>query len=63
MLAAEADALAAEIRAGIEQWGIVTHSSGARVFAMEVDGFGNYFFADDANVSTFPPYHASMCLA
>ena len=26
------------------------HSSGARIFAMEVDGFGNYFFGDDANV-------------
>ena len=29
-----------EVQAGIEEWGIVTHSSGARIYAMEVDGFG-----------------------
>ena len=30
--------------------GVVTHSSGKKIFAMEVDGFGNFFFGDDANV-------------
>jgi len=49
-LASRAQALAAEIQRGIEDYGTVMHSSGARVFAMEVDGFGNYFFGDDANV-------------
>jgi meiotically up-regulated gene 157 (Mug157) protein len=49
-LAQQAEDLAHEVKAGIDQWGIVTHSTGARVYAMEVDGFGNYFFADDANV-------------
>eukprot|EP01047_Picozoa_sp_COSAG01_P015618 COSAG01_NODE_783_length_13630_cov_5.556459_16_plen_91_part_00 len=38
-LAREAQELAEEVRAGIERWGVVTHSSGARIFAMEVDGF------------------------
>ena len=49
-LAARAEALAAQVAAGIARWGIVTHSSGARIFAMEVDGYGNFFFGDDANV-------------
>eukprot|EP00038_Savillea_parva_P009771 m.185743 g.185743 ORF g.185743 m.185743 type:complete len:651 (+) comp16548_c0_seq1:100-2052(+) len=49
-LAVEADALANEVDAGIQQHGIIMHASGSRVYAMEVDGFGNYFFADDANV-------------
>jgi meiotically up-regulated gene 157 (Mug157) protein len=39
VLAREAQELAEEVRAGIERWGVVTHSSGARIFAMEVDGF------------------------
>ena len=49
-LAKHAEDLAAEIKAGIDEWGVVTHSTGAKVFAMEVDGFGNFFFGDDANV-------------
>ena len=35
-LARQADDLALDIRRGIEEWGVVTHSSGARIFAMEV---------------------------
>lgn len=38
------------MKAGIEEWGIVTHSSGVKTYAMEVDGYGNFFFGDDANV-------------
>ena len=49
-LAKKAEDLAAEVKAGIDEWGVVVHSSGARIFAMEVDGFGNFFFGDDANV-------------
>ena len=49
-LARRADDLADEVKAGIDRWGIVTHSSGVRIYAMEVDGFGNFFFGDDANV-------------
>lgn len=30
--------LADEVKAGIDEWGVVTHSSGAKIFAMEVDG-------------------------
>ena len=48
-LAREAEALAADIDSGIQRWGVVSHL-GHRVYAMEVDGFGNHFFGDDANV-------------
>ena len=48
-LASDAEALAREIDAGIKRWGIVQHM-GHTVYAMEVDGYGNYFFGDDANV-------------
>ena len=49
-LAAEAEALAKEIDEAIQKWGIVTHSTGESIYAMEVDGYGNFFFGDDANV-------------
>ena len=49
-LARLATDLANEVDTGIREWGVVTHSTGSKVFAMEVDGFGNFFFGDDANV-------------
>ena len=43
--------LASQIDAGLQRWGVVRHGeSGQRVYAMEVDGYGNSFFGDDANV-------------
>jgi meiotically up-regulated gene 157 (Mug157) protein len=49
-LAQEAKALANEIDAGIRQHAIVEHPSFGKVYAYEVDGFGNSNFMDDANV-------------
>ncbi len=60
-LAEEADALRAEIEAGIRRYGVVAIDGESRlgtgrdrpadgIFAYEVDGFGNAFLADDANV-------------
>tara|TARA_B110000208_G_scaffold173211_1_gene216830 strand:- start:177 stop:1781 length:1605 start_codon:yes stop_codon:yes gene_type:complete len=50
-LADDAKALAKEIDDGIHRFGIVRHGlTGDMIYAMEVDGFGNFFFADDANV-------------
>ena len=57
-LVADMYALSGDINAGIERHGIVMHASGKRVYAMEVDGFGNFFFADDAN----PPSLLSLPL-
>ena len=50
VLAAEADALAGEVEAGIERFGTVEHPRFGRVYAYEVDGLGNHLLMDDANV-------------
>jgi len=49
-LAKEARELADEIRAAIEEHGTVNHEIFGKVYAYEVDGFGNYNLMDDANV-------------
>ncbi len=49
-LAAEADALAAEIDAGIRAHGIARHPVHGELYAFEVDGFGSQALLDDANV-------------
>ena len=50
-LVIELKSLSKQIDEGIQRHGIVSHRlSGKEVYAMEVDGYGNYFFADDANV-------------
>ena len=43
--------MADDIESGIYAHGVITHRvTGKRVFAYEVDGFGNSIFMDDANV-------------
>jgi meiotically up-regulated gene 157 (Mug157) protein len=49
-LAADATALADEVAAALRQYGTMTLPDGRRVWAYEVDGFGNAVFMDDANV-------------
>ena len=49
-LALRAEKLAAEIRAGIEKYGVVEHPQFGRMYAYETDGMGHYTFMDDANV-------------
>ena len=48
-LAERASALAKEIEAGIEKYGIVDHPTYGSIYAYEVDGLGNSNFMDDAN--------------
>jgi meiotically up-regulated gene 157 (Mug157) protein len=48
-LAADAQALAAEIRAGIAAHGVAADSSGTPIYAYEVDGLGGALLLDDAN--------------
>ncbi|WP_294280502.1 glycoside hydrolase family 125 protein [uncultured Sphingomonas sp.] len=50
VLAQDATALAAEVEGALKQFGTMTLSSGERVWAYEVDGYGNAVFMDDANV-------------
>ena len=49
-LAREADALAEEIRTGIEEHAVVEHPQFGRIHAYETDGLGNHLLMDDANV-------------
>lgn len=50
ILAEEAAELAAQIDAGIRQYGIVEHDEFGPIFAYEVDGLGSANLMDDANV-------------
>jgi len=49
-LATKAQKLADEIEAGIQKYAIVDHAKYGKIYAYEVDGLGNYFLMDDANV-------------
>ncbi len=48
--AAECRALAAEVERAILDHGVVIHPRYGRVYAYEVDGFGNFYCIDDGNV-------------
>ena len=48
-LAAECEALAAEIRRAVEASAVVKHPKFGRVYAYEIDGFGGRILMDDAN--------------
>ena len=49
-LADDSRRLADEIDAAIEKYAIVDHAEAGRVYAYEIDGFGNSLLMDDANV-------------
>jgi meiotically up-regulated gene 157 (Mug157) protein len=42
--------LAAEVEAALKKYAVVTHPLYGKIYAFEVDGFGNCFMMDDANV-------------
>lgn len=46
----KASALKTEIHDGIERYGVVEKEGFGKIYAYEVDGFGNHNFMDDANV-------------
>ena len=48
--AAECKALADEVDAAIQKYGVVNHPVAGKVNAFEVDGYGNSYCMDDANV-------------
>jgi meiotically up-regulated gene 157 (Mug157) protein len=49
-LAAKCTELADEVEEAIRKYAIVEHPKYGKVYAFEVDGFGNAYFMDDANV-------------
>lgn len=49
-LAADAGSLADELHAALEKYAVVNHPTHGRIYAYEIDGFGNSLLMDDANV-------------
>ena len=49
-LAAQCRALAAEVETALREHAIVNHPKAGRVYAFEVDAFGNYYCTDDGNI-------------
>jgi meiotically up-regulated gene 157 (Mug157) protein len=49
-LADECTALAAEVKAALQKYATFNHPQYGRIYAYEVDGYGNQLFMDDANV-------------
>lgn len=49
-LAAKCRELANEVEAALEKHAIVNHPSAGRVYAFEVDAYGNYYCTDDGNI-------------
>ena len=49
-LATAASTLTKEVEEAIQKYAIVQHPKYGKVYAFEVDGFGNAYFMDDANV-------------
>ena len=60
--AKECLALSKEVANAIEEYGVVNHPKYGKVYAFEVDGFGNATFMDDANVPSLLalPYLGSV---
>jgi meiotically up-regulated gene 157 (Mug157) protein len=49
-LASECNRLAIEVHAAVEKYAVTEHEKFGKVYAYEVDGFGNKLFMDDANI-------------
>ncbi|MDR2414573.1 MAG: glycoside hydrolase family 125 protein [Odoribacteraceae bacterium] len=49
-LANQCNELADEVLSAIKQHAVVNHPTRGKVYAYEVDGFGNAYFTDDANI-------------
>jgi len=50
VLAGECRALASEVESALHQYAIVQHVQHGKVYAYEVDAYGNYYCIDDGNV-------------
>ncbi|MDR2385735.1 MAG: glycoside hydrolase family 125 protein [Tannerella sp.] len=50
VMASECNGLAIEVHAAIEKYAMSEHEKFGKIYAYEVDGFGNQLFMDDANI-------------
>ncbi|MFT4016566.1 MAG: glycoside hydrolase family 125 protein [Agriterribacter sp.] len=48
--AKECSAFADEVEKALQQYAVAAHSTFGKIYAYEVDGFGNHLFMDDSNV-------------
>ncbi len=62
VLAGKMKALAKEVKAAVEKYGIVTHPKFRKIYAFETDGFGSHILMDDSNVPSLLslPYLGSV---
>lgn len=61
--AKECRLLADEVDAAIRKYTVTSHPNHGQIYAFEVDGFGNYYLMDDANVPSLLaiPYLGNEC--
>jgi len=61
-LANECKSLASEVEAALKEHAVYNHPKYGQIYAFEVDGFGNHFLMDDANVPSLlaMPYLGDM---
>lgn len=60
--AKECSAFADEVEKALQQYAVAAHSTFGKIYAYEVDGFGNHLFMDDSNVPSLLalPYFSSI---
>ncbi|MEA5063402.1 MAG: glycoside hydrolase family 125 protein [Petrimonas sp.] len=63
MFARECKLLADEVDAAVKKYAITVHPTHGQIYAFEVDGFGNHYLMDDANVPSLLaiPYLGNAC--
>ncbi len=61
--AKECKSLADEVDVAVKKYAVTTHPNHGQIYAFEVDGFGNYYLMDDANVPSLLaiPYLGGEC--
>jgi meiotically up-regulated gene 157 (Mug157) protein len=63
VLAQKCDALAKEVTEAINRYAIAEHPKYGKIYAYEIDGFGNALFSDDANVPSLLALPYMDCVA
>lgn len=60
--AKECSAFADEVEKALQQYAVAAHSTFGKIYAYEVDGFGNHLFIDDSNVPSLLalPYFSQL---
>jgi len=62
LFASECMALASEVQTAISQYAIADHLKYGKIYAFEIDGFGNRLFMDDSNIPSLLALHYLGCM-